>query len=235
MRRWLALVIPVVLGAATLLNTAAVAAATATAVARCDGVRLREGPSTSYVTRLVIGKGTSVTVAAEVKGSGYDTQCGGQRYAGKTWAKVSAVDGQTLQSKLGVDYLYVAAGLLRTVSVSATPTVTPPRATLAPTATPTATAPPPPTSSPTSAPSPTDSATTAPVPSARATVAPAAGPTAGPSDPLSGFGTVLVILVVGLATLSLVLTVALFRERKRQEHRRAMSEVPATRLEDILS
>lgn len=244
MRRWLRLSVPAILGAVALLGAASVAAATTTAVPRCDGVKLRTGPGTTYVTRLVIDRGDTVTVTADVKGQAWSTACGGRLYSGSKWATVTRVNGVSVQSRFGVDALYVAAGLLRTLS---TATATPPAASPSaptPSAKPspvTTTGPPPASESPSSS---TPVATSSLQPGPTATASPAvAGSPAGQqpaaTNGASPIGAALPIVVVILAVVSVAMTAIAFRERRRRErieHRqKLLTDVPPTRLEDILS
>lgn len=233
--------------------------ATATAVAassleapRCDGVKLRTGPSTADAVRAVIGTTTTVSVDTQVSGSTWQSLCAGHVLAGSRWARISSVNGKTVESQFGMAYLYAAAGLLQ-VLASASPTVAAPTA-VAPTTAPPSASPPSPTTLPTVAPT-AASPTTAPTPAPAASTAPstvpvatqagatpkasagAAGPvtnqTGSPSDPLSNpAATVVLILAVLSTTLSWF---ALADRRRRRARRVAVPEsVPATRLEDVL-
>ena len=53
-----------------------------------------------------------LTVVATVSGRSYSTTCAGKPVSGSSWAKVSAVNGKTVKSLLGVNYVYVASKLL---------------------------------------------------------------------------------------------------------------------------
>src|SRR5512138_788620 len=104
-----------------LMATATVVAASSIEVPRCDGVKLRTGPSTQDTVQAVIGTGTTVTVDAQVSGSAWKTLCAGHSLSGTRWARISALDGKTAQSRFGVPYVYAAAGLLQVVA-TASPT-----------------------------------------------------------------------------------------------------------------
>lgn len=231
--------------------------ATATAVAassleapRCDGVKLRAGPSTADTVRAVIGTTTTVTVDTQVSGSTWQSLCAGHVLAGSRWAKISAINGKTVASQFGVSYVYAAAGLLQALaSASPTgvePTAVAPATGLPQTPSPSPTSPPTvaPTTAPTTAPTPAPAVSTlssVPVPTQAATTpkasAVAAGPvtnqTGSPYDPLnSPAATIVLILAVLSTTLSWF---AVADRRRRRARRVAVPEsVPATRLEDVL-
>lgn len=231
--------------AAALLAATTVLAATLTAVPRCDGVRLRTGPSTSYQTKLVIDRSATVTIVDEVGGAKWSTLCGDGLIAGSRWAKISAVDGRLVESRFGVEYLYAAAGLLREAAGAGSPT-TPP-ATPRPTATAPATSPPsepPATATPpsSSSPSPSPSAGpwsspegTSPDPSPSASTRPVSPASQGPAGPLSGSSLAVEILVLVLALVSTALSTVALGARHRRRQQRVMADVPTTRLDDILS
>ena len=44
--------------------------------------------------------------------------CAGKSVSGRTWIRISAVNGKSVKSLYGVTYLYAAAGLFKTVPVS---------------------------------------------------------------------------------------------------------------------
>lgn len=229
-----------------LLATATVVAASSTEAPRCDGVKLRAGPSTSDTVRAVIGTSTTVTVDTRVPGSAWQSLCAGHQLSGSTWARVSAVNGKTVQSQFGVPYVYAAGGLLQPLA-GASPTPTPAR-TAPPTARPPSPSPVPtvvPTAPPASqapSPPPAASASASPVPAATPTATPKASTAAGgpitnqtgnPADPLSGSAATVVLL---LAVLSTTLSWFAVADRRRRRSRRVVvpDSVPASRLEDVL-
>jgi GH25 family lysozyme M1 (1,4-beta-N-acetylmuramidase) len=91
--------------------------ASTTRVALCNA-NLRTTTAYSSRVRKVIKTGTLVIAAATVTGRSYSTTCSGKRVSGKTWLRVSAVNGKSVKSLYGVSYLYAAAGLFKTVPVS---------------------------------------------------------------------------------------------------------------------
>jgi len=96
---------------------------------------LRSSASTSATSRAVIGIDTKVLVVTQVTGSSYSTTCSGKAVSGKSWYRISYVNGKSVKSLYGVTYLYSATGLYKsTVTTSTAPTPTP-----NPTPTPTAT------------------------------------------------------------------------------------------------
>lgn len=242
MSRRLTFTIPAFVAVVLLMAAASVAAATSTEVPRCNGVKLRTGPSTADTVRAVIDTTTTVTVDGQVSGSTWQSLCAGQVLSGSTWARISSVDGTTVASRWGVPYVYAASGLLvgvaspsPTASASAHPPTAPP--TTPPTAPPASLAPPP-TEAPTAAP-----ATSTPSPSTPAppSASPAASAAAGgpitnqnhPSDPINGSVAIVVLL---LAVLSTALSWFAVADRRRRRSRRAAvaDSVPASRLEDVL-
>src|SRR5262245_50774510 len=132
--------------------------AATTVTPKCDVVNLRTGPSTTYAKKTSVNEGAKLTVVATVGGGSYATTCG-TAVSGSSWYRISAINGQSVQSLYGVTYVYGASKLFKTV---VTPT-------------------PGPTASPSAAPS-TPSPTAGP--SAAPSVAPSTAPTADPStDP----------------------------------------------------
>src|SRR5512132_1392789 len=243
MSRQPSLAVPALVAVLLLLATATVAAATSTEVPLCNGVKLRTGPSTANTVRLVIDKTTTVTVDTQVAGSAWQSLCAGQLLSGSKWARITAVDGKSVQSRFGVPYLYAAAGLLRVVaSASAPPSTRPPSH--SPTGPPASQAPPPtlaPTpAATTSAPSPSPMASAVATASPAASLAPsagAAGPitnqTGGSSDLFNGSVATVVLL---LAVLSTALSWFAVADRRRRHSRRLAvpDSLPASRLEDVL-
>lgn len=229
-----------------LMATATIVAASSIEAPRCDGVKLRAGPSTADAVRAVIGTTTTVTVDTQVSGSAWQTLCAGHVLSGSKWARISSVDGTTVEAKFGVPYVYAAAGLLQVVataspSATARPTAPPPSPTpsptVAPPTAPAATEAPPATPSPPAASAP---ASTAPVATQAASAAPSAGPagpgttqTGSPSDPLNNPAAEIVLV---LAVLSTTLSWFAVADRRRRRARRVAvpDSVPASRLEDVL-
>ena len=70
----------------------------------------------------VINTDTKVLVATQVTGSSYSTTCSGKAVSGKSWYRISSVNGKSVKSLYGVTYLYSATGLYKsTVSTSGQP------------------------------------------------------------------------------------------------------------------
>ncbi|MBI3750505.1 MAG: hypothetical protein HY263_02455 [Chloroflexi bacterium] len=248
MERRLNLAIPALAAVVLLMAAASVVAATSIEQPLCNGVKLRTGPSTSDTARAVTDTTTLLTVETTVSGSAWSSLCGGHVISGATWAKISAVDGTTVQSRYGVQYLYAAAGLLKVVG-SPSPTVSPSHPPTAP-----PTAPPTPTPAPTTAtPAPTEPAPTAapptpavsPIPqtSSVATVSPTHGASAvaggpvgnqgsGPSNAL--IGPAAVALLLAAVSTALTWFAVAGRRRRRASRVRVPESVPASRLEDVL-
>ena len=210
----------------------ALAAGPYQATPRCD-VNLRTGASTAYPTKDTIGHRTTVTVAAEIKGSYWSTRCGNTTVSGSRWARIVAVDGVSVMDAYGVKSVYAALGLL----AASAPTPTPPTAspTVGPSATP----------EPTSSAEPSGSGAVGP--SASPSASPGTAPTGAVGSPLvsvpaasggsaaaagsSSLGAVGEFIVLGLALASVFLAGVAFGERRRAH---ALNKVPSTRLNDVL-
>ena len=226
-----------------LMATATIVAASSIEAPRCAGVKLRAGPSTADPVRAVIGTTTTVTVDTQVSGSAWQTLCAGHVLSGSKWARISSVDGKTVEAQFGVPYVYAAAGLLQVVataspSATARPTARPPSPTPSPTVAP-PTAPAvteaPPAAPATSAPAPTTPAATqaaSAAPSGGA-VGPGTTQTGSPSNPLNSPAAEIVLV---LAVLSTTLSWFAVADRRRRRARRVAvpDSVPASRLEDVL-
>ena len=103
--------------AATAAPSTALGASTTTRVALCSA-NLRTAAIGSTRVKKIIRTGTLVTVVASVTGRSYSTTCAGRAVSGKTWLRVSAVNGKSVKSLFGVSYLYAASALFKTVPVS---------------------------------------------------------------------------------------------------------------------
>ena len=87
---------------------------------------LRTSASTGATARTVINTDTKVLVVTQVTGSSYSTTCAGKAVSGKSWYRISAVNGKSVKSLYGVTYLYSATGLYKsTVTTTQAPTPTP--------------------------------------------------------------------------------------------------------------
>jgi len=103
--------------AATAAPGSALGATTTTRVALCSA-NLRTTAIGSSRVKRSIKTGTLVTVVASVSGRSYRTTCAGRSGSGKTWLRVSRVDGTSVKRLFGVSYVYAASTLFRTVPVS---------------------------------------------------------------------------------------------------------------------
>jgi uncharacterized protein YraI len=236
MRRTLRLAVPVALCAAALLLGTTVLAASVIATPRCDGLKLRTGPSTSKAQVTQVDTGTKLTVTGEVHGSAWSSLCGSRTYSGSTWSVISAIDGVAVQEAFGVDAVYAAAGLLKVLGPAPTdsasptpPPATSPPPTAAPSVAPTAPPPTPqPTASPTPAASPPASAAASAAPTASLSTAGPAGPTGGGGDDSATTSTVALVLAV----ISTILSAILIWDRWRK---RTITKLPPSRLDDVRS
>ena len=89
--------------------------ASVTKAAAC-GVNLRTSPYTSARLRTSIKTGTKVTVVTTVTGGSWRAVCAGKRVSGKSWYRISAINGKSVRSLYGRSYLYAASGLFKAVA-----------------------------------------------------------------------------------------------------------------------
>ncbi len=169
--------------------------ASETRYAACDGISLRTSPRTDATRKATIDLGARASVTGTLTNrGGWTTRCGGATRSGDSWYRIVAIDGTSVRSRYGVDYLYAATSLLAATSpqpaaAESSPGSTPaPSPTAAPPSSPAAT--PTPTTTPTSAP-PTAAPTPTPTPKPTATpsAAPTATPTPAPTLPPTTAGT----------------------------------------------
>jgi stage II sporulation protein D len=120
-----AAVVSAALSALLLLGLTSSVAVGATVMApKCDYVRARTGPGTTYAIKATLMRTSRVTVVATVTGGHYGTSCGGAWISGSTWDRISAINGKSVLSLYGRTYVYGATGLFRAVVTSA-PTASP--------------------------------------------------------------------------------------------------------------
>ena len=112
----LAAVLLFVLAAAAAPSTT-LGASTTTKAALCSA-NLRTTAVGASRIKKVAKLGTIVSVATTVTGRSYHTTCAGKSLSGKTWIRVTAVNGKSVKSLFGVTYVYAAAVLFKTVPVS---------------------------------------------------------------------------------------------------------------------
>ena len=104
-----------VLLALTILPLAAGVADASAAVTTNCGVNLRTSPTTTARVRFVISANTTVTASASVFGGWYTADCPGY-VSGSTWYKITAINGKSVSSLLGVSAVYSATRLFRLAS-----------------------------------------------------------------------------------------------------------------------
>jgi len=88
-----------------------VSAASTTMVPACTSVNVRVSTSTGSTTRAQLATGTRVTVVAKVSGSSWRATCP-TATSSSSWYRISAINGKSVKSLYGVDYLNAAAGVL---------------------------------------------------------------------------------------------------------------------------
>jgi hypothetical protein len=91
--------------------------ATAYKVAKCN-VNLRTSTSTRARSRTVIATGTKVSVVATLTGGSWRTTCAGKAVSGRSWYRISAINGKSVKSLYGVSYLYAASGRFKSATIT---------------------------------------------------------------------------------------------------------------------
>ena len=103
--------------AATAGPGSALGATTTTRVALCSA-NLRTTAIGSSRIKKVVTAGTFVTVVASVTGRSYSATCAGKPVSGKTWLRITRINGKSVKTLFGVSYLYAASARFKTVPVS---------------------------------------------------------------------------------------------------------------------
>lgn len=104
-----------ILLALTILPLAAGVADASAAVASNCGVNLRSRPTTTASIKKVISADTVVTASASLTGGWYAADCPGY-VSGSAWYKITAINGRSVSSLLGVSAVYAATRLFRIAS-----------------------------------------------------------------------------------------------------------------------
>jgi lysozyme len=94
------------------LTPAGADGATSMKQAKC-GANLRSSASVSSRLRATIRKDARVTVVASVKGGRWSVTCAGSNASGRTWYRISGINGKSVRTTHGTAYLYAAAGLFK--------------------------------------------------------------------------------------------------------------------------
>jgi hypothetical protein len=86
--------------------------ATASKTALCTAnVRIRA--SLTARSKALISKGTRVSVAATVTGGRWRTSCPGRSVSGTSWYRISAINGVSVKTLYGANYVYAATRLFK--------------------------------------------------------------------------------------------------------------------------
>ena len=101
---------------AALIPASALGATSATA--RCDGAALRTRPSATATRVARVGAGTKVVAVLRVTGGRWHLKCAGSTSSGRSWWKITIVNGKTAKSRYNRTVVYAASGLFK-----ATPTM----------------------------------------------------------------------------------------------------------------
>ncbi len=96
-------------------------AATTTKAAVCN-VNLRSKATTSSRLRTVLRSGARVSVTAKVTGGAWRTRCAGRVVAGRTWYRISAINGRAVKALYGTTYVYAASSMFKAAPASPAPT-----------------------------------------------------------------------------------------------------------------
>lgn len=86
-------------------------------VAQCNA-NLRTSASTGAHVKKMVKTGTIVRASTTVTGRSYSTDCAGRAVSGRTWLRISVINGKSVKSLYGVTYLYGASGLFKTLPVT---------------------------------------------------------------------------------------------------------------------
>jgi lysozyme len=78
-------------------------------------LNLRSSPSTNAWLRRAVPRNSVVTVRATVSGGRWQANCGSS-VRGSSWLKIVAINGRSVSSLFGVDAVYAAKGLFRSLS-----------------------------------------------------------------------------------------------------------------------
>lgn len=106
-----ALLTPLLLALLIVPLASGVADASASYQSNC-GVNLRTRPSTGATIKKVIPTDTTVYAVERVGGSSWSASCGSS-VKGTAWYKITAINGRSVSSMLGVSAVYAATGLFR--------------------------------------------------------------------------------------------------------------------------
>ena len=90
--------------------------AATTLAARCDSVNLRVKPRTTARTLRTLAAGAKVVAVAKVSGSHWSVKCAGSRKSASSWWRISSINGKSVKALYGVNYVYGATGLFKTVT-----------------------------------------------------------------------------------------------------------------------
>ena len=98
--------------------TASIVAGASTIAPKCDGVRLRTGPSVTNVILAEVRTTARLTVVSKVSGGKYRSACGATTVSGSTWYRISAVNGKSTSSLYGHSTVYAASALFKTLATT---------------------------------------------------------------------------------------------------------------------
>jgi hypothetical protein len=87
---------------------------------------LRTKASTSATSKRAIATNTKVLVATKVYGTSWSRTCAGRPVSGKTWYRISMINGRTVRSLYGISYLYSQTGLFTSAPTAYTASSVPP-------------------------------------------------------------------------------------------------------------
>jgi len=99
-----------VLSAVGAFVTPSTALGASTFTAKCDA-SLRTKASTSSTRKAVLRASGQMYALDVVSGGSWKFTCNGRSYSGRSWYRISNVDGRSVQSRYGVRYVYAATAL----------------------------------------------------------------------------------------------------------------------------
>jgi len=120
----------VVITATAVFAPTPVYGASVTKAAAC-ATNLRTRPYVTARRKTTIKTNTRVTVTSSVTGGRWRVTCAGKTRSGRSWYRISAINGKSVKRLYGVTYVYAATGLFKSVVTTPTATAVPLTPTLA--------------------------------------------------------------------------------------------------------
>ncbi len=101
--------------------SSALGATATTKLTACSGVNVRTSPTTGATRKASLKSGIKVVEVATVTGGSWKVNCTGKTVSGKTWYRISSINGKSVKSLYRVTYVYAATGLFKNPPPTAAP------------------------------------------------------------------------------------------------------------------